>query len=81
MGRLGLGTINHTLLSARYLASRSIPLLGTILSAVEPPSTVSEATNPAALARFPEAKFLGVMGHGETELPEGVLRAVLDIVE
>jgi dethiobiotin synthetase len=77
VGRLGLGTLNHTLLSTRYLASRSIPLLGTVLCAVEPPSSVSEETNPAALARFPEAKFLGVMGHGETELPEGIVQAVL----
>ncbi len=78
VGRLGLGTLNHTLLSARYLASRAIPLLGTVLSAAAPDAGVAEATNPGVLAAFPEARFLGVLPHGPApELPAAALAAVL----
>lgn len=76
VGRLGLGTINHTLLSARYLRDRGVELLGTVLSATQPPSTPAEATNPEVLAAYPEVRLLGVLGYGETELPEGVWGAL-----
>ncbi|GAB4267954.1 MAG: dethiobiotin synthase [Deferrisomatales bacterium] len=76
VGRLGLGTLNHTLLSARYLRGREVPFLGTVLSAVEPPSTVSEATNPQVLAAFPEVALLGVLPHGaRAELPAAAVDA------
>jgi dethiobiotin synthetase len=70
VGRLGLGTLNHTLLSVRYLASRGIDLLGTILSACEPPRTPAEETNPGVLSDYPEARLLGVCTHGG-DLPLG----------
>ncbi len=81
VGRLGLGTINHTLLSARYLAERKITLLGTVLSATESATgSVGEAaslTNPEVLARYPEVNLLGVLPHGEPpELPVSVIEAV-----
>lgn len=80
VGRLGLGTLNHTLLSARYLASRGIPHLGTVLSAAEPPSTAAEETNPGVLTTFPEARLLGVLPHGAAPgLPLAVLAAVLGL--
>ncbi|WP_025321598.1 dethiobiotin synthase [Deferrisoma camini] len=81
VGRLGLGTINHTLLSARHLRDRGIPLLGTVLSATQPPVTVAEETNPDVLAGYPEARLLGVLPHGATELPERVLRKIMGRLE
>lgn len=80
VGRLGLGTLNHTLLSVRYLLSRRVELLGTVLSETEPSSTVAEETNPAILEGFPEAKFLGVLRHGTAELPEAVFEAVTSVI-
>jgi len=81
VGRLGLGTINHTLLSVGALAARSIPLVGTILSATEPPKTVAEETNAEVLAAFPEARFLGVVAHGSESLPEGVAERIRNFLE
>ncbi|MCU0691308.1 MAG: dethiobiotin synthase [Polyangiaceae bacterium] len=63
VGRLGLGSINHTLLSARLLASVGLELLGTILSETHPASTVAEQTNPHVLRGYPEVALLGVLGH------------------
>ncbi len=77
VGRLGLGTLNHTLLSARCLRDRGVPLVGTVLSATVPPSTPAEETNPSVLASFPEARLLGVLPHGPgARLPAAVLSAV-----
>ena len=77
VGRLGLGTINHTLLSARYLRNRGIPLLGTILSASEPVAGPAEETNPAVLASFPEVCFCGVLPHDPRPALPGALLVAL----
>ncbi|MBI5015307.1 MAG: dethiobiotin synthase [Deltaproteobacteria bacterium] len=75
VARVGLGTINHTLLSARCLGARGIALLGTILSAAAPPASVAEATNPEVLADYPEVRLLGVAAHGK-EVPESIVDVV-----
>lgn len=81
VARLGLGTINHTLLSARYLRERGIPLLGTVLSATDAGAGPAEETNPEVLAGHPEVGLLGVLPHGlRSPLPERVLGAVLGIL-
>lgn len=81
VGRLGLGTLNHTLLSARCLEDRGVPLLGTVLSATAPPSTAAEETNPRVLASFPETRLLGVLPHGPgARLPTPALSAVESLV-
>jgi dethiobiotin synthetase len=77
VGRLGLGTINHTLLSARYLQSRQIQFVGTVLSAGEAASGLAEETNPAVLASFPEVRLLGVLPHAPRPiLPREVVEAI-----
>ncbi|MBI5443936.1 MAG: dethiobiotin synthase [Deltaproteobacteria bacterium] len=81
VGRLGLGTINHVLLSARYLAQRSVRLVGTLLSACEPPPApgLAEGTNPAVLSSYPEVNLLGVCPHEpEGRLPAGAAKAILN---
>jgi dethiobiotin synthetase len=81
VGRLGLGTINHTLLSARYLASRSVRLIGTLLSACDAAAETGlpERTNPGVLGAYPEAKLLGVCAHDpEGGLPPGAARYIVD---
>lgn len=80
VGRLGLGTINHTLLSARYLKERNIPFLGTVLSATEPVSDEAARTNPQVLSRYPEAALLGVMEHGTSKIPAAAVEAVLSLL-
>lgn len=77
VGRLGLGTVNHTLLSARCLRGEGIPLLGTVLSATIPAEEPAARTNPAVLARYPEVHLLGVLAHGgRPPLPGAALATV-----
>jgi dethiobiotin synthetase len=77
VGRLGLGTVNHTLLSVRCLLGHNIHLLATVLSATEAQSSVAEHTNPAVLGRYPEVRLAGVLPHGAPALPDCVVEPVL----
>ena len=76
VGRLGLGTLNHTLLSARLLADRGVHLLATVLSATEQDDSVAARTNAAVLERFPEVRLAGVVAHGATGRPGPLPRAL-----
>lgn len=67
VGRLGLGTINHTLLSARLLRDRGVELLATVLSATERAESVAAQTNASVLGRYPEVRLAGVVAR----LPAG----------
>lgn len=77
VGRLGLGTLNHVLLSVHELQRRGVPLVGTVLSPCSPGKGLAESTNPEVLSGFPEARFLGVATHSPfPTLPEAVFAAV-----
>jgi dethiobiotin synthetase len=79
VGRLGLGTLNHVLLSARYLAARGIPHLATVLSATQTPADLAETTNPGVLARYPESRIAGVLAHGlSPEFPQPALDVIIE---
>lgn len=76
VGRLGLGTINHTLLSVRAIRNSDVELLGTILSETVPAATVADRTNPHVLRRYAEVKLLGVLAYqqaGDSSLWESIL--------
>lgn len=68
VGRLGLGTINHTLLTAYALARRGTPAIGFILSATAAIADPSTADNPAIVERAAGIPCLGVLAHGATRL-------------
>ena len=81
VGRLGLGTLNHTLLTLEAAARRGLRVLGVVLSAAVPPSTVSEETNPDVLTALTDVPLLGVLPHlpnagGDTPDPERLINAV-----
>jgi len=61
VARLGLGTINHTLLSLEALAARKIPCAGVVLNQTHPEMGVAEATNPGELTRIASVPILGVV--------------------
>jgi dethiobiotin synthetase len=63
VARLGLGTINHTLLSLEALESRKIPCVGVVLNQTAPEKGVAEETNPEALSRWMTVPLLGVLPH------------------
>lgn len=62
---LGLGTINHTLLSVREAKRQGLRLLGVILSDATGEATPAAKRNPAAVAELcgADAPFLGVIPH------------------
>ena len=59
VGRAGLGTLNHTLLTLEALEKRQIPTLGILLNGGKG-RTLAEKTNPEALQ---ELTTVQVMGH------------------
>ena len=64
VGRAGLGTINHTLLTLEAITARGADCTGVIL--VDPTNSVPErdrAENSAAIENFSGRPVLGVIGH------------------
>lgn len=70
IGRLGLGTINHTLLTVEAAQRRKIPILGVVLNAAaEHTDDQSVETNPSELMRLCSVPILGVVPYS----PQGDL--------
>ena len=64
VARPGLGTLNHTLLSLRYLRALRLPLAGVVINHAEPlprdpMARLAARTNPEILARFARVPVLG----------------------
>jgi dethiobiotin synthetase len=82
VARLGLGTINHTLLTCALLKREGIPVAGVILNDNEGRKDLAAKTNPEMLARYLEVPLLGLFPYLEIApqgLPDRTLLA--DIVE
>ena len=82
VARLGLGTINHTLLTCAHLKREGIPVAGVILNDNEGKKDLAARTNPEMLARYLDVPLLGLFPHLESatqDLPDRTLLA--DIVE
>ncbi|HEY3275743.1 MAG TPA: dethiobiotin synthase [Syntrophorhabdaceae bacterium] len=65
VARLGLGTINHTLLTCRSLESEGIRTIGVILNDSEGSSDVATRTNPGMLRKYLPVPLLGIMPYLE----------------
>ena len=63
VARLGIGTINHTLLTCRFLKSEGIPVAGVIFNDVGGKADVATKTNPEVLSRYLDVPILGVFPH------------------
>lgn len=71
VGRLGLGTINHTLLTIEAAAARDLTVVGIVLSdgdadAESAAVSLCARTNPNEIAARCDVAVLGVVPHGET---------------
>lgn len=68
---LGLGTINHTLLSIDALRARDIPIAGIVFSDTAPdtPALLAE-DNPATIARISGESIAAILPHFATPTPE-----------
>ncbi len=63
VSRLTLGTINHTLLSCRYLKSIGVEVSGVILNDMTGENDIASETNPEMLRKYLEVPLLGIFPH------------------
>lgn len=63
--RLGLGTINHTLLTCRFLKGEHIDVAGVILNDIEGKHDAATKTNKEMLTRYLDVPLLGVFPYLE----------------
>lgn len=63
VSRLGLGTINHTLLTNHLLKERGIKVLGVILNNTDGLSDLPAQTNPDILRKYLDVPVLGIFPH------------------
>jgi dethiobiotin synthetase len=77
VSRIGLGTINHTLLTCSYLQSRGIKIIGVILNNDNGIDDLAAKTNPEALKRHINVPILGVFPYCKGLLKEGMDRELL----
>jgi dethiobiotin synthetase len=73
VSRLGLGTINHTLLTCHYLKSQGVPVVGVILNDTDGTGNLPAKTNPEVLKRYLEVPLLGIFPHRK-----GLLQGLID---
>jgi dethiobiotin synthetase len=52
VGRAGLGTLNHILMTAAMLRARNIPIRAIVLNGRQHPPDLAEATNAVSLSRM-----------------------------
>lgn len=72
VSRLGLGTINHTLLTHAFLQSRGIKILGVILNDTEGVKGPAAETNPGILGEYLNVPVFGTFPH-KKELLNGTM--------
>lgn len=72
VARLGLGTINHTLLTVDAARSRGLLVAGVLLNEAEPlESTLGIEENSLEIARRANVDVLGVVRHGSSVVEPG----------
>ena len=77
VSRLGLGTINHTLLTNAFLQSMGISVLGVILNDIDGVGDIAAKTNPEMLQQYLNVPILGIFPHLEAHRRETMKREVL----
>ncbi len=67
VSRLGLGTINHTLMTVEVAQRRGLQVAGIILNETAPAQPgMAETTNPSEIARRCSVPILAVVGHKQS---------------
>jgi dethiobiotin synthetase len=88
VGRIGLGTINHTLLTIEAARARKLSIAAVVLNAFEPESaSLAEETNPEVIGRLGRLRIPVVVPFDSETNPEkgqpgkAVLHACRELVE
>lgn len=63
VSRLGLGAINHTLLTCRYLLHEGVAVAGVVLNDTDGKADQAKGHNAEMLSRYLDAPLLGVFPH------------------
>jgi dethiobiotin synthetase len=78
VGRAGLGTLNHIMMTVLMLQSRRIPVRGVVLNGRGMPPDLAESTNPDALARMLPGLRIVEVPHLDTVDAFGRAPAIVD---
>lgn len=71
VARPGLGTVNHTLLTAAVLNHRRIPVAGVVINhTIRVRRGPAERTNPAVIETLGGMKVLGIIGHRSADFSQ-----------
>jgi dethiobiotin synthetase len=80
VARLGLGTINHTLLTIRELQRRKLKIRGIIFSQTRPADKgIPESTNPREIQKISGLKVLGIVPYMKPLNKGNILRQCHDL--
>lgn len=80
VARPGLGTINHTVLTAEHAKNRKIPVIGVIINNYR--GGIVEETNPKMIEELTGVPVLGVVPHDPTICAEsGELGNIISLVQ
>jgi dethiobiotin synthetase len=63
VSRLGLGAINHTLLTCRYLLHEGVAVVGVVLNDADGNADQAKGYNAEMLSRYLDVPLLGVFPH------------------
>jgi dethiobiotin synthetase len=77
VSRLGLGTINHTLLTNVFLQSKGVSVLGVILNDIDGVRDIATKTNPEMLQQYLNVPILGIFPHLEENTRKTMKREIL----
>jgi dethiobiotin synthetase len=77
VSRLGLGTINHTLLTNVFLQSMGVSVLGVILNDIDGVRDIATKTNPEMLQQYLNVPILGIFPHLEENTRKTMKREIL----
>jgi dethiobiotin synthetase len=81
VGRAGLGTLNHVVLTAAMLSARGIPLRGVVLNGKSAEADAAEATNPSVLSRMlPGVHIIQVPRHQAVDVVSATVQWVSPLV-
>lgn len=76
VGRAGLGTINHTVLTVEAVQNSGLNLLGVVLNRINRKPSLAERTNPSEISRITGVPVLGVVPALPKAVPEKIASAL-----
>ncbi len=75
VARLGLGTINHTLLTINQAKARGLKIKGVLFSdSTARSKSVAEKTNPSEIERLSGIRVLGIIPYLKNKTPKEILK-------